>query len=97
MITEDKKARFILFVLFSDIIQIVKFMLTRSKIKMEESFKEIHENNPTYAHDDPYQGYQGIRQVQSGNINAPYPTQEARYTSYKTTFTEESRPQAARN
>lgn len=63
-------------------------MLTRSKIKMEESFKEIHENHPTYAHEDNY--YETIRQVNSKNIIGG-PQHEARYTTLKTTFTEESK------
>jgi hypothetical protein len=39
---EDGAGIFILLTLLSDIIQSYLTMLTRSKIKMEESFKEIH-------------------------------------------------------
>ena len=66
---------------------------------MEDSYKEVHENMPTYGQGETGgYPYAGIKQVQSGNILVGGGQQEGRYTSYKTTFTEESgRPQAARN
>lgn len=75
-------------------------MLTRSKIKMEESFKEIHENVPSFNQQDPpYYSYQSIKQVHSGSIspNQSQPHQQHKYTAYRTEFSEESRPHVTRN